>query len=252
MEIRDAIREDRACQVLLLNYKKGGQPFWNQFYLAPIRDDQGHVTHYIGIQSDVTDEVQRSAASSLATGARPRRLRAAPPFPPLQARSRGRGLACSPASPSLDPPWHWPHMRLLPPAAAAQARRPARPARSPTWRSRSWWTRWSRWWRWRRARRRWCGTSCRWAAGRLLLPLAAAGRRAPPAPQYLEARARLLLTRRPPLQEGHCHSCSPLHSSLLQPLMKVQQSFVLADPSLPDTPIVHASELFLQLTGYPR
>jgi hypothetical protein len=34
--------------------------------------------------------------------------------------------------------------------------------------------------------------------------------------------------------------------------MLVQQSFVLSDPSLPDTPIVHASDLFLQLTGYPR
>lgn len=56
----------------------------------------------------------------------------------------------------------------------------------------------------------------------------------------------------PPLQEGHCHSSSHLHSSLLQPLMQVQQSFVLADPSLPDTPIVHASEQFLKLTGYPR
>ena len=34
--------------------------------------------------------------------------------------------------------------------------------------------------------------------------------------------------------------------------MKVQQSFVLSDPSLPDMPIVHVSDLFLQLTGYPR
>jgi hypothetical protein len=61
MEIRDAVREDRACQVLLLNYKKCGQRFWNQFYLAPLRDEEGRVSHYIGIQSDVTHEVENNA-----------------------------------------------------------------------------------------------------------------------------------------------------------------------------------------------
>nr|AML78866.1 putative LOV domain-containing protein [Pityrogramma trifoliata] len=39
-------------------------------------------------------------------------------------------------------------------------------------------------------------------------------------------------------------------SSLMLSLTKVQQSFVLANPHLPDTPIVHASEMFLRLTGY--
>ncbi|KAI5075413.1 hypothetical protein GOP47_0009489 [Adiantum capillus-veneris] len=41
-------------------------------------------------------------------------------------------------------------------------------------------------------------------------------------------------------------------SSLMLSLTKVQQSFVLANPHLPDTPIVHASEMFLRLTGYSR
>nr|AML76671.1 putative LOV domain-containing protein [Anemia tomentosa] len=35
-------------------------------------------------------------------------------------------------------------------------------------------------------------------------------------------------------------------------LTKVQQSFVLTTPHLPNTPVVHASDLFLQLTGYTR
>lgn len=43
-----------------------------------------------------------------------------------------------------------------------------------------------------------------------------------------------------------------LPSSLLQSLLKVQAAFVLADPRLPDCPIVHASPEFLQLTGYSR
>lgn len=40
--------------------------------------------------------------------------------------------------------------------------------------------------------------------------------------------------------------------SLLAPLIKLQQSFVLADPRQPDCPIVHASTAFLLMTGYPR
>nr|AML78370.1 putative LOV domain-containing protein [Hymenophyllum bivalve] len=41
-------------------------------------------------------------------------------------------------------------------------------------------------------------------------------------------------------------------SSLMLSLTKIQQSFVLADPHLPDAPIVHASDMFLRLTGYSR
>ena len=45
-------------QVCLLNYKKGGFPFWNQFFLAPIHDSSGVVEYYLGIQSDVTEQVE--------------------------------------------------------------------------------------------------------------------------------------------------------------------------------------------------
>ena len=45
-------------QVCLLNYKKGDRPFWNQFFLAPIHDASGVVEYYLGIQSDVTEEVE--------------------------------------------------------------------------------------------------------------------------------------------------------------------------------------------------
>eukprot|EP00897_Mesotaenium_endlicherianum_P007625 jgi/Mesen1/6891/ME000353S05916 len=50
LEIRDAIREERACQVKVLNYTKARQPFWNLFHLAPIysRDD-GRVLHFLGL-----------------------------------------------------------------------------------------------------------------------------------------------------------------------------------------------------------
>ena len=82
MEMRDAIREERTCevnliqrpyaafvgcscsynqfrkcaylQVCLINYKQSGDKFWNQFYLAPVLDENNCVSHYMGIQSDVS------------------------------------------------------------------------------------------------------------------------------------------------------------------------------------------------------
>ena len=53
-EIRRAIHEERECVVEILNYRKNGEPFWNRLSITPIRDAEGVVTHYIGIQSDVT------------------------------------------------------------------------------------------------------------------------------------------------------------------------------------------------------
>ena len=47
---------------------------------------------------------------------------------------------------------------------------------------------------------------------------------------------------------GPCAAPS-LPASLQQPLMRLAQSFVLSDPSLPDCPIVYASQGFLALTG---
>ena len=47
-------------------------------------------------------------------------------------------------------------------------------------------------------------------------------------------------------------SSAQLPASLLGALYKLQQSFCLSDPNLPDMPIVHASEGFMKLTGRPR
>jgi phosphoserine phosphatase RsbU/P len=53
-EIRDALTATRECIVEILNYRKDGTTFWNRLSITPVRDGAGEVTHYIGIQSDVT------------------------------------------------------------------------------------------------------------------------------------------------------------------------------------------------------
>ncbi|MGB7441331.1 MAG: PAS domain S-box protein [Coleofasciculaceae cyanobacterium] len=54
-EVRAALREKRGCRTVLLNYRKDGSMFWNELYLAPVQDTVGNLTHYIGVQNDVTE-----------------------------------------------------------------------------------------------------------------------------------------------------------------------------------------------------
>nr|AML76779.1 putative LOV domain-containing protein [Fontinalis antipyretica] len=56
-EIRDAIREERACQVRILNYNKEGTAFWNLFHLAPVFASDGRVVHYVGVQTPIANEL---------------------------------------------------------------------------------------------------------------------------------------------------------------------------------------------------
>ncbi|GBO56500.1 diguanylate cyclase/phosphodiesterasewith PAS/PAC sensor [Pseudanabaena sp. lw0831] len=57
-ELRKAIQEKRECHAVLLNYRKDGTPFWNDLYVAPVFNDHGELTNYIGIQTDITDQVK--------------------------------------------------------------------------------------------------------------------------------------------------------------------------------------------------
>ncbi|XZO04144.1 MAG: PAS domain S-box protein [Microcoleus sp.] len=54
-ELRSAIKEQNNCVVILRNYRKDGTMFWNELSISPIYDAQQNLTHYIGIQTDITD-----------------------------------------------------------------------------------------------------------------------------------------------------------------------------------------------------
>jgi PAS domain S-box-containing protein len=57
-KLRASLREEHPCRVLLYNLRKDGTRFWNELSLAPVKDETGKRTHFIGIQSDVTTEIQ--------------------------------------------------------------------------------------------------------------------------------------------------------------------------------------------------
>ena len=61
-QIRQALRTEQKCQVVLKNYRKNGTPFWNELKISPVRDASGMVTNFIGVQTDITSRVQSEAA----------------------------------------------------------------------------------------------------------------------------------------------------------------------------------------------
>ncbi|MEL6134336.1 MAG: ATP-binding protein [Bacteroidota bacterium] len=56
--IRTSLKEAKPCKVLLKNFRKDGTPFWNELTLAPVLDPEGELTHFIGIQDDVSARVE--------------------------------------------------------------------------------------------------------------------------------------------------------------------------------------------------
>ncbi|MEW5302626.1 MAG: hypothetical protein WDW36_005391 [Sanguina aurantia] len=179
MEIRDALREERSCQVCMTNYRKNGEKFLNQFYMCPIRNDAGNLIHYVGIQTDVTAMAHDSHQALL-----------------LQATLRNSPIGTDLAQ-LLDTVDEMPDVVAVEVSEALEL----------------------------------MGVLCHEpeAAGSDRAEAGGAG------------------------GDGGCYcSTARLPCSLLGPLLDIQQSFVLMDPRLPDMPIIHASDKFLQLSGYPR
>ena len=54
-EVRTALTCGKGCRVVLRNCRKDGSIFWNDFTLSPVHDSDGELSHYIGIQSDITE-----------------------------------------------------------------------------------------------------------------------------------------------------------------------------------------------------
>ncbi|OGS91430.1 MAG: hypothetical protein A2Z95_09035 [Gallionellales bacterium GWA2_60_18] len=55
--IHDALTRGEGCQVTLRNYRKDGSLFWNELSISPLRDEQGELTHFVGVQKDVTSRI---------------------------------------------------------------------------------------------------------------------------------------------------------------------------------------------------
>ncbi|RZM14072.1 MAG: PAS domain-containing protein, partial [Pedobacter sp.] len=55
--LQEAIKKGEHCQVLIRNYRRNGKLIWNELMISPIKDADGVITHYIGIQNDVSERI---------------------------------------------------------------------------------------------------------------------------------------------------------------------------------------------------
>ncbi|MGB5387174.1 MAG: PAS domain S-box protein, partial [Eudoraea sp.] len=53
-----AIAAGKRCQVRVRNYKKDGTLFWNEVSINPIRNKDSKITHFVGIQNNITNRVK--------------------------------------------------------------------------------------------------------------------------------------------------------------------------------------------------
>nr|AML79384.1 putative LOV domain-containing protein [Cystopteris fragilis] len=197
IEIRDAIREERTCQVSILNYTKQGKPFWNLFHMAPVYSkEDGRVVHFVGVQTPMIPNSDHMLLSS------------------------GMQCFCAPTSVNASSPTnlhaHIPHAdpcKHIAPIDVDEDSCEVKEADKDKAKS-----------------------SVKSVLSQLVSKCKGLG--------VTETRCTTVAAG----PAGETVICS----SLMLSLTKVQQSFVLANPHLPDSPIVHASEMFLRLTGYSR
>ncbi len=64
--MRNALRNGQAFNGEILNYRKDGSTFWNDLSISPIRNDAGELTHFVGIQRNVTEQRAQQTQLSLA------------------------------------------------------------------------------------------------------------------------------------------------------------------------------------------
>ena len=58
LAIRSALEEGREYTTEILSCRKDGTAYWNRLALTPLKDTTGAITHFVSIQSDVTQRVE--------------------------------------------------------------------------------------------------------------------------------------------------------------------------------------------------
>ncbi len=57
-KLREAITQCQPIEITLKNYRKDGQLFYNHLALTPLFDREGGLIYYLGVQYDVTQQVE--------------------------------------------------------------------------------------------------------------------------------------------------------------------------------------------------
>lgn len=54
--LRKKMKRGESCSIEVVNYRKSGEEYWVRMEVAPVKDNSNHITHFIAIQRDVTEQ----------------------------------------------------------------------------------------------------------------------------------------------------------------------------------------------------
>ncbi|AOT07830.1 response regulator [Pseudoalteromonas luteoviolacea] len=60
--IREAIKLQQPHREKILNYRRDGEPFWNNMHIGPVLDENKKLIAYVGILQDVTEQIRQQKA----------------------------------------------------------------------------------------------------------------------------------------------------------------------------------------------
>ena len=98
--IRAALQQGERLMVTVRNFRKDGSAYLNELFLEPILDRSGTVTHFVGLQNDVSERDRRQGEAHAATPLRegqalPGRLALDDRIEQSLARAQAMGTRCA-------------------------------------------------------------------------------------------------------------------------------------------------------------
>lgn len=57
-QLREAIKNKKPIEVVLRNYRKNGELFYNHLLISPLFDSKGNLLYFLGVQYDITPQIQ--------------------------------------------------------------------------------------------------------------------------------------------------------------------------------------------------
>nr|AML79503.1 putative LOV domain-containing protein [Woodsia ilvensis] len=235
-KIRESLAEGKNYCGRLLNYKKDGTAFWNLLTIAPIKDEEGNVLKFIGMQVEVSKHTEGNKVKALRPNGLPESLIK------YDARQKDRAAmevtelvqAVRHPHPNMHSSTHEPlsvksTIAEIGNAGVAPPQNEGVPKRH------------------------------RSSGFRSLMGLDKFGKAAQPEPiEFVEPE--ILMTRDEEMTEDGLDELDDKERlqeirrgiDLATTLERIEKNFVITDPRLPDNPIIFASDSFLELTEYTR
>jgi len=63
--LSQSLQKWESCEITIINYKKNGEEFWNNFMVNPVVNEKGVYTHWVAIQRDVTEKKNHELEQNL-------------------------------------------------------------------------------------------------------------------------------------------------------------------------------------------